>query len=461
MNLLSLPYLELIFGSSVFSWIFSKRTRPYLIAACNAVFLYLLRARVQDWVYVLILTGVVYLCSLIAEKTKKRKLFDGIGIGFAIVVLALYKYYLPSVGFLMPLGISFYTFKALSYLADHIGKKAEFHANPVYLFDYLCFFPVFTAGPIHRAQPFFDSLSQPFVFEYRDTMRGAALVLFGAFEKFVISGTLAQYYAAFLDPSLSGWNTVFGVVLYGLYLYSDFDAYSSIAIGTARLLGFRLDANFLAPYLSSSMNEFWRRWHISLGSWLRDYVYIPLGGSRKGFLRKQLNILIVFLVSGIWHGNTLMFVIWGLGCGIVCVIDNLIAWLFQKAPKAVLVIGKILGIVINDGLVLALWVFFFSSDLSSALDVFSRMRTVFDGAGFAVSFEAAGLSAAQGIVCLALIAVIVVTDVLRYFFVMSEKFMRWNIVLRWAVYAVMIAAAIVFGNYGPGVHPADFVYERF
>ena len=247
-------------------------------------------------------------------------------------------------------------------------------------------------------------------------MRGAALVLFGAFEKFVISGTLAQYYVSFLDPSLSGWNTVFGVVLYGLYLYSDFDAYSSIAIGTARLLGFRLDANFRAPYLSSSMNEFWRRWHISLGSWLRDYVYIPLGGSRKGFLRKQLNILIVFLVSGIWHGNTLMFVIWGLGCGIVCVIDNLIAWLFQKAPKAVLVIGKILGIVINDGLVLALWVFFFSSDLSSALDVFSRMRTVFDGAGFAVSFEAAGLSAAQGIVCLALIAVIVVTDVLRYFF---------------------------------------------
>ena len=163
MNLLSLPYLELIFGSSVFSWIFSKRTRPYLIAACNAVFLYLLRARVQDWAYVLILTGVVYLCSLIAEKTKKRKAFDGIGIGFAIVVLALYKYYLPSVGFLMPLGISFYTFKALSYLADHIGKKAEFHANPVYLFDYLCFFPVFTAGPIHRAQPFFDSLSQPFV----------------------------------------------------------------------------------------------------------------------------------------------------------------------------------------------------------------------------------------------------------------------------------------------------------
>ena len=138
MNLLSLPYLELIFGSSVFSWIFSKRTRPYLIAACNAVFLYLLRARVQDWAYVLILTGVVYLCSLIAEKTKKRKVFDGIGIGFAIVVLALYKYYLPSVGFLMPLGISFYTFKALSYLADHIGKKAEFHANPVYRFGNLC-----------------------------------------------------------------------------------------------------------------------------------------------------------------------------------------------------------------------------------------------------------------------------------------------------------------------------------
>ncbi len=463
MNLLSLPYIGLIFGSSVFSWIFSKRTRPYLIAIANAFFLYLLRAKVQDWAYVVILTDVVYLCSLIAEKAK-MKAFDWAGIVLSVLGLVLYKYYLPSAGFLMPLGISFYTFKAMSYLADHMKGKAEFHLNPVYLFDYLCFFPVFTAGPIHRAQPFFDSLSQPFAFDYRDTMQGAALAIFGAFEKFVISDTLGQYYVSFLDPSLSGWNTLFGVILYGLYLYTDFDAYSNIAIGAARLLGFKLDANFRAPYLSSSMNEFWRRWHISLGSWLRDYIYIPLGGSKKGFLRKQLNILIVFLVSGIWHGNTWMFVIWGLGCGVICVLDNIIGLIFRSAGKVIRIIGKVLGIVINDCLVLALWEFFFSEDLSSALSVFHRIFSVFEGSGFSsfsISFEAAGLTAAEGIWCLVLISLIVVTDLLRYFFVMSEKFMRWNIVLRWLVYAAMIAAAIVFGNYGPGVHASDFVYERF
>ena len=463
MNLLSLPYIGLIFGSSLFSWIFSKRTRPWWIAIVNLAFLYLLRAKTQDWAYILVLLSVIYLLSLLAEKTGKRKVFDGIGIVAALLGLCLYKYDLPSIGFFMPLGISFYTFKAVSYLADHLMAKVEFHANPVYLFDYLCFFPVFTAGPIHRCQPFFDALEKPFHFEYRDTMQGAVLAVFGAFEKFVISSTLGQYYVSFLDPSLSGWDTLFGIVLYGLFLYVDFDAYSNLAIGVSRLLGFKLDANFRCPYLSSSMNEFWRRWHISLGSWLRDYIYIPLGGNRKGFFRKQVNILIVFLVSGIWHGNTWMFIIWGLGCGIVCVIDNLFSLLFQKLPKWkwLSMIGKLIGILINDCLVLVLWVFFFSTSVSSAVSVLQRIVPVFHGAPMSVSFAAAGLTAAQELWCLVLIAMVMVTDLLRYFFVMSEQFMHWNIVLRWAVYAIMIAIAIVFGNYGPGVHPSDFVYERF
>ena len=457
MNIFSFPYMGLTLGSVLGSWLFHKRTRPYWIAAANVVFLFLLRAERQDWLYVLVLTALVYFSGLAYQKTKKKGILLA-GIAVCASGLIFYKYGRLDGERLLPLGISFYTFKAISYLADLWKGSASIRVSPVKVFDYICFFPVFMSGPIHRAEPFFKELEEPLNFDYQDQMAGAVAVIFGAYEKFVITGLLERMTQAFQSPSLSGENTVLGMVFYAFYLYTDFDSYSSMAIGTARLLGFHLEPNFRAPYLAASIAEFWRRWHISLGAWLRDYIYIPLGGSRRGALRKEINLLIVFLVSGMWHGSTGVFVVWGLGHGLLSVAEDLLKRI--SLPKTLRKILRPLAVAVNFVLVTILWVFFSSADLSAALDTLRRAALVFQGTG-AADYAAAGVSRSEWLVTWFFLGAVVFCDFLRYRWNMSEKFIRWFIVLRWAVYAVLIATAIIFGNYGPGFHASDFVYSRF
>jgi D-alanyl-lipoteichoic acid acyltransferase DltB (MBOAT superfamily) len=372
--------------------------------------------------------------------------------------LAYFKYagFLTGAGMILPLGISFYTFKAMAYLFE-VRKGNLLPKDLILTADYICFFPAFLAGPINRPDHFFRELEQPFVFSYADQKNGFVQMAIGLFEKIVIAEFLGRMTAQFYNPALSGWYTVLAVLFYAFYIYADFDAYSNAAIGLARMMGFHLERNFHAPYCAASIMEFWRRWHISLSEWLKNYVYIPLGGSRRGTVRKYINIMIVFLVSGLWHGSTILFVTWGLGHGIIHVLESMIASRFKEKPwvrylKPVLVI-------LNFVIVALLWVFFRSSDLSEVGSIFARISSL-RGIPL-IDVSQAGISINEYYWTFVCLAVLVITDLLRYRMDMISFLSRRVLPLRWAFYALLILTAMIFGVYGPGYHPEDFIYVTF
>ena len=216
---------------------------------------------------------------------------------------------------ILPIGISFYTFQSLSYTIDVYNKKINATNNIIAFFAFVSFFPQLVAGPIERAKNLLPQFCKPRVFDYEFALSGCKLILIGLFKKMVIADSLSivvdMIYANPAD--YLGLPTLIATVFFAFQIYCDFSGYSDIAIGLAKdFLGFKLMLNFETPYFSKSLSEFWRRWHISLSSWFRDYVYIPLGGSRVSETKVSFNIMVTFLLSGLWHGAN-----WTLSCGVL------------------------------------------------------------------------------------------------------------------------------------------------
>ena len=219
-----------------------------------------------------------------------------------------------SLTIILPVGISFYTFQTMSYTIDVYKHKLQPTKDFIAFSAFVSFFPQLVAGPIERATNLLPQFYKKRKFNYGDSVNGLRQMLWGFFKKIVIADTCAEYVNIIFNNSndYSGVTLLIGAILFAFQIYGDFSGYSDIAIGTARLLGFNLMKNFAFPYFSRDIAEFWRRWHISLSSWFRDYLYIPLGGSRGSTLNKIKNILIIFIVSGFWHGANWTFIIWGL-----------------------------------------------------------------------------------------------------------------------------------------------------
>lgn len=214
---------------------------------------------------------------------------------------------------LLPVGISFYIFQALGYSIDVYRKDIKHERN---LFDYalfVSFFPQLVAGPIERSKNLLPQFKTVHCFNIDKTVDAMRLILWGMFKKIVVADMAALYVDAVFAgiQDCSGLTVLAAIFLFTMQIYGDFAGYSDVARGTAMIFGFDLMKNFSAPYFSSSVKEFWQRWHISLSTWLRDYIYVPLGGNRKGFVRKCINIFIVFSVSGLWHGANMTFCLWG------------------------------------------------------------------------------------------------------------------------------------------------------
>lgn len=462
MSILSLTFLGLSAISSIFIWLFPNHTRRYTVLICNIAFLYLLRANLMDILYVCILALYTWISGEVLYRIKQKK-FVLLFVLVPVVGLCYFKYagYLfPNRRILMPLGLSFYTFKAISYLAD-ISKNTIGSKGIVSVFDYIVFFPSFMAGPIHRSKPFFEELEAKFTFQYKDQKNGFIQACLGLFQKFVFADQLNYYVGLiFNNPELSGWYIILGILLYSFQIYVDFDSYSNVAIGIARMMGFHLERNFHSPYLGVSLRDFWRRWHISLSSWLRDYIYIPLGGSKKGRILKYINTLIIFLVSGIWHGSTLMFVIWGLGHGIVMVLEDILRSITGGARSWMKWFSPI-GIIINFIIVSILWVFFRSSSMEEALTILRVIPTLKISEIGSIDYNLIGMSLNEWYWMWIIIGITIVFDILRYFFNMIDVLAKQFIVFRWIFYAALIILAIIFGMYGPGYHPSDFIYVTF
>jgi alginate O-acetyltransferase complex protein AlgI len=274
---------------------------------------------------------------------------------------------LPTFHYLLPIGISFYSFQVAGYLMDVFRGKSKAEKNFGVYALFVAFFPIVTSGPIERAGHLIPQLLTKHHFDYARTISGLQLFVFGLFKKLVIADNLAIVVDRVFNglPNFKGLSLLIAVGLFSWQIYADFSGYTDMARGVARILGFDILENFKCPYLATSVRDFWRRWHISLSTWFRDYLYIPLGGSRHGLWRACLNTLIVFVLCGLWHGAAWTFAWWGLLHGVILAVERVAATILPKqihVPKmvAILYTNLVLGIT---------WVFFRSSNLNDAIYV--------------------------------------------------------------------------------------------
>ena len=355
---------------------------------------------------------------------------------------------------ILPVGISFYTFQTLSYTIDVYNEKMKATTDPFGFFAFVSFFPQLVAGPIERAKHLLPQFSSSKAINYDDLRSGLLLMLWGFFKKIVIADRLARFvdgsYAS-LDES-TGLPSIYAIIFFAFQLYIDFSAYTDIAIGAARILGFKLNLNFNHPYLSSSFSNFWKRWHISLSSWFQDYLYIPLGGSRSGSIITKRNIMIVFLLSGLWHGASWNFVIWGALNGLFLILlDPLLAKIKSVDPKHVFT-----SLIIFISWTISL-VFFRAEGFEAAMKMFSNLG--FDSNDNLYNL---GLGKAEFSFAIFLLVGLMAVEILQE---NTKNLYQWfvsrHFALRWLIYLLAALSIIMLGSYGMGLNDSNFIYFQF
>lgn len=474
-----------------------KWKQPWLLAAS---YYFYMCWNAKYAILILLSTVITYVSGLLLESIKQKKydvpkekklknwvvafsflsnlgiLFYFKYINFALSTLAgvlrcvHVELNVPVFDIVLPVGISFYTFQALSYTMDVYRGEVYAEKNFIRYALFVSFFPQLVAGPIERSKNLLKELAVPKKFNYDSFIEGTLLMFWGYFLKIVV----AERIATFVDKVYGDYYTYDGVylvvatALFAVQIYCDFAGYSTIAMGAAKILGVQLMENFDAPYLSTSVAEFWRRWHISLTSWFKDYLYIPLGGSRKGKARKYLNKMIVFLVSGLWHGAQFSYVAWGGINGLYQVVGEMLQPVRDRfvngfhlnrsslAHKAVCMAGTFV-------LVDFAWIFFRADRFMDALNIIKSILTVhnvwilFDGSLFKC-----GLDEGNFRLMLLSIALLFFADLCK-----KKKIVIRKIIMQqdqWARCLILSGAVVllmVFGKYGPGYDAAKFIYFQF
>ena len=367
-------------------------------------------------------TAITYLCALGmagCHSSRPRKTFLWAGIMLNLLVLFLFKYYgfaselaesllsaaglrhsFPRFGLLLPVGISFYVFQALGYTADVYRGQVRAERDFLTYALFVSFFPQLVAGPIERSARMLPQFAEAHRPDYGRMLSGARLMAWGYFTKLVVADRCGLYVdAVFNHVSMhNGGDCLLASLLFPFQIYGDFAGYSLIAIGTARVLGFRLCENFRRPYFASSVGEFWHRWHVSLSTWFRDYVYIPLGGNRAGRTRQYANLMVTFLLSGLWHGASLTFVAWGGLHGLLLCIEKALGVGDGRRRQRWLLPRRLLTFV----LVALLWVPFRAATLGDAWLVVERMvgSPSLPDLSFAMFTEVTAAMAAIGVLML-------------------------------------------------------------
>lgn len=316
MNFISVTFLIFFFIFAFFYYALNKPLRSQILIAISSLIFYCF-ADIRSLPVLLYVFLVTYLSGFFKRSRPAFILF----LALDLLPLLFFKYRNFLLSFftdrgltlLLPPGISFFTFQSLSYIIDCHRAEMTPEKHPLPVFLYVSFFPVISSGPIQRPECLIPQFKEPHPFDYKSAAAGIKIFAWGLFKKLCIADRIAVYVdSVYASTERTGTAFLLATFLYSFQLYADFSGYSDMTIGLGRFFGFDLGGNFDHPYLSKSVGEFWRRWHISLSSWLKDYVYIPLGGSRVSAPRIYLNLTVTFLISGIWHGAALSFVVWGL-----------------------------------------------------------------------------------------------------------------------------------------------------
>ncbi len=360
---------------------------------------------------------------------------------------------IPEHSWLLPVGISFYTFQTLSYTIDVYRGQQKAETNFFNFALYVSFFPQLVAGPIERSTNLLPQFLEKHEFDYQRIRSGLLLILLGLFKKIVIADRFAVYADQIFDNpgAYSGMAVILGIVFFSFQIYCDFSGYTDIAIGSARVLGYRLMDNFKGPYFTKSIRNFWRHWHISLSTWFRDYVYLPLGGNRVGSYKLYRNLVIVFLVTGLWHGANWTFVAWGLFHGLFLIIERLgFGDFLKKLPSFLQVTYTFLLVSLG-------WVFFRASSMTDAFLVLQSIP-IGDGAFFEVNIFKDVVAQVEFKISLALLPLIWLLHYIEYHTNLVDTILNKPIFLRWTIYVLLILAIPLLGEYG-GNKP--FIYFQF
>ena len=439
-------------------WSFSKsklKIQNLLLLAASYVFY-----GWWDWRFlslIMVSTIVDYFVGLIISQSDiklQRKVFLIISIVFNLGLLGFFKYFnffisswvdlLTSIGYqvqgtstlniILPVGISFYTFQTMSYTIDVYRKKMSPTKDFISFAAFISFFPQLVAGPIERASHLLPQILKRRKFDNKVAIEGVHLIVWGMFKKVAVADNLAMivdsYYGNIELYSGNTMYTIIVLIFYSFQIYCDFSGYSDIAIGTSKLFGISLSENFRRPYFSSSFSEFWQRWHISLSSWLKDYLYIPLGGNRKGKLNTYKNNMLTMLLGGLWHGASFNFIIWGGLQGVFLIIQR--------------VIGKnkiLLNRVVIFILITMAWIPFRALTLSDTVMVFKSLASF----NFSMNFP---IGLFKLVLALVLVLLLLSIDILEELKIRTKN---------WYISTFLVLLLLLFGNW----HSNSFIYFQF
>ena len=498
MQFASIDYLLLLaVGAIVYFALPGVRSRTVWLLGISYAFYYSLSA---SWTVVLLgITLVGYVFGLLIQRSgvgsadepvpPTTRWLLGAGIGIVVATLFVFKY----VGFasqllsaaapflhtgsrfglitlVLPIGISFWTFQTIAYLADIAKGKLPAETNPLTYALFIAFFPQVTAGPIARGGQLLDQLTTKHRFDYLRMRSGLLLMLWGFFKKLVVADPLGvivnKVYGAPHQFGSRPLVLLVATLAFSVQIYCDFSGYTDIVRGSARLFDVDLLPNFNRPYFSKSIKEFWRRWHMSLMGWFKDYIYIPLGGSRVGQWRRYVNILAVFLVSGLWHGAGLTFVFWGLLNGVYQIAGEMLAPLRDRVAGALRLqpdgpVRSILATLTTFALITAAWVFFRAQSLADAIYILRSMVPMAWHSGDVNTILRLSIGRTELMVTLAGVVVVFAYEWLSLRYDIVQMLLRRNVVVRWAVYQTAIMSVVVFGYYGSVYSAAAFAYFKF
>ena len=363
---------------------------------------------------------------------------------------------------LLPVGISFYTFQALGYTIDVYRKDIRAEENFIDYALFVSFFPQLVAGPIERSVNLLPQIKNPKKFSYDNLVRGLILFFYGMFLKLIIADRAAILVNEVFGnyKNFSREILIISGILFTLQIYCDFYSYSIMAKGSAKILSIDLMDNFKEPLLSKSITEFWRRWHISLSTWFKDYLYIPLGGNRRGKVRKYFNLILVFLVSGLWHGADLSFVLWGLIHGIFNVLENIFG-INKKSRRKNILLDSFRRIITFIIVVFA-FIYFRAENIHHGneylLAIINNPRSI--NLMEDLSKTSFGISNIYPLIIG--IIILFVFDILKYNKInLVEKVLKIILPIRWLIYLAFIFAIIIFGVYGPEFSESAFIYFQF
>lgn len=484
-------------------WVLPHRFRWMALLAANCWFY---MSWEPKYIIVILLTTVVSYFSACgieqAKSTKRKKGILIVGVLVTLAFLLFYKYtnfafnsvfkvlqmfavpvQKTTLNLVMPIGISFYTFQMVGYIADvYTGKiKAERHFGHYALF--VTFFPNILSGPIERAANMLPQFKEEKKFVYEDAVYGLRLILLGFLKKMIFADSMSKYVDAVFNHTegCSGLAFVIAIILFTFQIYCDFSGYSDLAVGIARLLGIRLMDNFKQPYYAASVREFWQRWHISLSTWFKDYVYIPLGGNRVSKARKNLNLLLTFLTSGLWHGANWTFVVWGGIHGVYQVVENTIksAWKHRRGaadqtgstvaagktanqvaiaatPGRSRRIVRILQTVLTFCLVAYAWMFFRANSMTDAIYITTHL---FQGYNWQQAMLDTSMSYLSVMKTLLAIVVLMLYDYFSLKHDLLSEMTKLKLPVRWLIYLSVTVLIIIISLHN-GVKQ-EFIYFKF